>query len=104
VAYSPGGGRIVSGGEDQMVRAWDAETGQELTQLTGHAGYVWSVTYSPDGSRIVSGSKDWTVRVWYGDIDYLLDLADSLTQRDPPIFLGEEHARFGFDEWPARDH
>jgi WD40 repeat protein len=42
VAYSPdgapGGGRIVCGSGDQTVRVWDAETGQELTRLTGHTG------------------------------------------------------------------
>jgi WD40 repeat protein len=116
VAYSPdgahGGGRIVSGGSDGTVRVWDvsaalntgAETRQALTRLTGHTGSVNSVAYSPDGSRIVSGGEDGTVRLWFGDIEALLELADSLIQRDSPIFLGDERIRFGFDEQPAREH
>jgi WD40 repeat protein len=104
VAYSPDGTRIVSGSDDQTVRVWDAQTGTEVQQLTGHTGPVSAVAYSPDGTRIVSGSSDQTVRQWYIDVEYLLDLADSLIQRDPPIFVGQERALFGFDVWPARAH
>ena len=43
---------------------WDAESGQELQQLSGHTDWVRSVAYNPDGSRIVSGGQDRTVRVW----------------------------------------
>ena len=32
--------------------------------LTGHSGWVLSVSFSPDGTRIVSGSSDKTVRIW----------------------------------------
>ena len=65
VAYSPDGSRIVSGGGDNTVHIWDAQTGQPLGEpLKGHVGGVTSVAYSPDGSRIVSGSSDRTVRIW----------------------------------------
>eukprot|EP00741_Cyanophora_paradoxa_P001918 tig00000523_g1857.t1 len=37
---------IVSGGWDDLVRVWDAETGAELLQLQGHAGGVTSVAVS----------------------------------------------------------
>ena len=104
VAYSPDGTRIVSGGDDGAVRVWDAQSGQEHTRLSGHMGWVRSVAYSPDGTRIVSGSWDGTVRLWYADIEALLQMADSLIQRDPPIFQGTERVRFGFDEQPARAH
>ena len=64
MAFSPDGRRIVSGSEDQTLKVWDAETGQETLTLKGHTGSVYSVAFSPDGRRIVSGSQDGTLKVW----------------------------------------
>ncbi|KAH8108521.1 WD40-repeat-containing domain protein, partial [Phellopilus nigrolimitatus] len=64
VTYSPDGQHIVSGSQHKTVRIWDAKSGQQLHQLSGHTGYVKSVAYSPDGQHIVSGSHDNTVRIW----------------------------------------
>ncbi|KIM24262.1 hypothetical protein M408DRAFT_76226 [Serendipita vermifera MAFF 305830] len=64
-AFSSDGRRIVSGGHDNTVRVWDAETGKVVIgPLKGHRGAVYSVAFSPDGRRIVSGSWDHTIRVW----------------------------------------
>ena len=38
VAFSPDGKRLVSGSEDETVKVWDAETGQETLTLKGHTG------------------------------------------------------------------
>ncbi|KAH8104960.1 hypothetical protein DFH11DRAFT_1324376 [Phellopilus nigrolimitatus] len=64
VAYSPDGQQIVSGSDNRTVRIWDAKSGQQLHELSGHTSVVTSVAYSPDGQHIVSGSSDRTVRIW----------------------------------------
>jgi eukaryotic-like serine/threonine-protein kinase len=64
VAFSPDGQRIVSVGQDQTVRMWDASSGRELPPLIGHSSLILSVAFSPDGQRIVTGSQDQTAKVW----------------------------------------
>jgi WD40 repeat protein/tetratricopeptide (TPR) repeat protein len=64
VAFSAEGQRIASGSADQTVKAWDAQTGQQVLDLRGHTAPVTSVAFSPDGQRIASGSEDKTVKVW----------------------------------------
>jgi WD40 repeat protein len=54
----------VSGSDDQTIRIWDAETGEEQAALKGHDDWVSSVAFSPDGKRVVSGSRDQTIRIW----------------------------------------
>jgi len=64
VAFSPDGKALASGGQDNTVRVWDAETGRELAVLRGHDNTVHSVVYTRDGSRIASGGRDGTVHLW----------------------------------------
>ena len=64
MSFSPDGERIVSGGSDNTLKVWDAQTGQETLTLKGHSSVVRSVSFSTDGKRIVSGSHDKTVKVW----------------------------------------
>ena len=66
VSFSPDGKRIVSGSSnDNTLKVWDAQTGQETLTLKVHtADGVCSVSFSPDGKRIVSGGFDQTVKVW----------------------------------------
>ena len=57
-------GRRSSRAVNSTVRIWDVASGQQVAQLDGHAGRVWSVGFSPDGAQIVSGGDDGTVRIW----------------------------------------
>ena len=66
VAFSPGGDRIVSGGDDGTLRLWDLEGRQIGGAFAGHSGGVGSVAFSPGGDRIVSGGTDGTLRLWPG--------------------------------------
>ncbi|KAF5365069.1 hypothetical protein D9758_011013 [Tetrapyrgos nigripes] len=63
VAISPNGDQIVSGGKG-FVCVWDAASGEQLKELTGHSDWVRSVAFSPKGDKIVSGGDDKSVRVW----------------------------------------
>ena len=63
MAFSPDGKRMVSGsvGDDETVKVWDADTGQEILYPQGaHGAGVNSVAFSPDGKRMASGSADVT--------------------------------------------
>ena len=79
VAWSPDGQRIVTGSDDMTAKVWDAETGRELSTLTGHDGGVLSVSCSPDGQRVVTGSEDQTAKVW-----------DAQTERELSTLTGHD--------------
>ena len=49
---------------DGPARLWDAASGEELRQLTGHTDDVIMAAYSPDGKQIVTTSLDKTARIW----------------------------------------
>jgi transcription initiation factor TFIID subunit 5 len=55
---------MASGGEDQTLILWDLGTGKRLKTMTGHTGFIYSVSFNSDSTVLVSGSADGTVRVW----------------------------------------
>ncbi len=64
VAYSPDGNLLLTGAQDNMVRLWDADTGNMLREFEGHEDWVWDIAFSPDGTQAVSGSLDGIVILW----------------------------------------
>jgi WD40 repeat protein len=64
MALSPDGRLVLTGGNDKMIKLWDAATGRELRSFTGHRGTVDAVAFSPDSRFALSGSDDDTLRLW----------------------------------------
>ncbi|MCB0034069.1 MAG: protein kinase [Anaerolineales bacterium] len=66
VSYSPDGTRLVTAGSDRTAKVWDAETGEQLLVLEGHAVGLSGLQYSPDGKMIATGTDNFEnmVRVW----------------------------------------
>jgi WD40 repeat protein len=63
-AWSPDGKRIATFNMQAIGEIWDAETGENLLDFSGHTGWVNSLTWSPSGERIASGGVDGVVLVW----------------------------------------
>ncbi|KAJ9094641.1 hypothetical protein QFC19_007854 [Naganishia cerealis] len=53
---------LVSGGLDNMIKIWDAQTGTEKRTLFGHIEGVWGIDI--DTLRLASGSHDRTIKIW----------------------------------------
>ena len=58
---------LITGGEDQLVRTWDLNTGECLRIFTGHSRQVVAVAAALASSQpplVASGSTDQTIRLW----------------------------------------
>jgi WD40 repeat protein len=64
MVQSQDGKRILTGGDDNTVRLWDAATGEELLVLLGHDKDVRHVALAPDGKTAYSCGMDRVLRIW----------------------------------------
>ena len=64
VIVTPDGKTLVSVGNDNTVRLWDAATGKLLKTLDEHTGWVGSVVLTPDGAYAITAGGDNSIRVW----------------------------------------
>lgn len=64
VAVSDDGQIIASGGDDGLVRVWDARAGKIIESLRGHRGPIQGVAFRSGTRQLFSASRDRTVKIW----------------------------------------
>ncbi|GJQ10685.1 hypothetical protein GpartN1_g2476.t1 [Galdieria partita] len=63
-SFRKDGALITAGGEEAVVRVFDAKKRNLLRSFSGHKGAVHSTKFSQDGIRVMSGGDDHIVRCW----------------------------------------
>jgi WD40 repeat protein len=67
VAFSPDGKWLASGGWDNEMRLYKADTPKQWTEVRvhkSHRGAITCIAFSKDGKFVASGSKDFTIQVY----------------------------------------
>jgi uncharacterized caspase-like protein len=80
LAFSPDGKLLASGGRDNLVKLWNAETGAQVRSFSGHTDAVMAVDFSPDGKQLASSGLNQQVMLW--------DVRSGLALRSLPTFSG----------------
>lgn len=61
--FSPDGRRVLTAGEDGLVRLWERAGGGPFRDFP-HAGRIHAVEFSPDGQHFLTAGEEGIARVW----------------------------------------
>src|SRR4030095_4428371 len=64
VAVSPDGQLLASGGNDRVVRIWNAQNGTKVREMTGHERDIYTIIFHPSGQWLLSGDLDGKIKQW----------------------------------------
>ncbi|KAG2743287.1 WD40 repeat-like protein [Suillus brevipes Sb2] len=92
VAFILGTRLLVSGSNDESLRVWDLDTGEQVGEpLLGHDADVERIAASPDGRWIASGADNGSILVW----EVATDKTVTELKRVPVSFKGHKFSVWG---------
>lgn len=97
VSWSPDGSLIAVGGTDAIVRAFKADTGEQVFFNSAHDDWALGTVFSTDGSHLVSVGRDMTTKLYNVPTQRFIDNVTSIT---PGALKGGIGA---LDRHPERD-
>ena len=77
ITFTSDGQTVVSGGDDQLLKLWNAQTGCCRRTLCNHDGTVWAITVSPDNETIAI--TDGAIKLWHLPTNQYVLLGDHQT-------------------------
>lgn len=107
IDFSDDAARLITGGDDGIVRLWSLADGKQDYALAGHSRPVVGVGFVPGSDFAVSVSADGAARLWY--VGATLEIAHLTTRRASELAFSDDGARLvaaGVDDqasvWDAR--
>lgn len=64
VNIHPAGTLLATGGNDNLVKLWEADTGKPVRTLEGHERHVYSTMFTPDGKHVLGGDLMGKINQW----------------------------------------
>jgi WD40 repeat protein len=89
LAFSPGGVRLASAGDDGTVRVRNLDGAEPERILRGHSAPVLAVAFSGDDETLASAASDRTIRLWRPSTGDSRVLFDEVTV--PSLAFADDH-------------
>lgn len=97
ISWSPDGKMVTVGCSDNIVRGFDAKTGEQVFFNGAHNDWPLNTVFSVDGSQIVSVGRDMSTKLYQVETERFIDNVTSIT---PGALKGGLSA---LDRHPTRD-
>jgi WD40 repeat protein len=68
-----------SGFENNIIKLWESESGNNIGELVGHKGFIRRIEFSPKGKNLASCSYDGTIRIWDIETKQQIKLLQDIT-------------------------